>query len=811
MKYFLTVAFIIVTIFGVKGQEEPCPPNGVYTDPQDPINPQHPEYVNHFDWMTPFYDVYAEGGVVDQVRNPYLTNQGAVQNLFDSDDFKTEDGWELVYVDFGLTRDGEPHAPGEGSGHLWFMLYNKHRSIIRVFTSIFDERDNTNLISIKLSSSGQYATALLGAIDKTQQPLVSFNPGNTIDATQKFFASNIDQRRWHYADFPVNYDPCTCQGDEGDRELGIEINLLSKAEINLTGTSSGTIQIIDKPLGSGTTGDWDKFYGSVKAAGTLIETGKKGFKAFSDFKQSADASATGKSKETKIKSGVENLAGFLTDEAPVLKAVPYVSEALAIIDFFVGGSKKDDGPQKVTFPPMSMQLEHNFSGELQAAFPFLGTSIYTPGSNFTPNTLPGFSADVQYPIYNEVLGAYTLLEKPKIKVWKGYIEKDWDVRHLGSGIYRQMIIRAIDRRAFTIDPSSIKIAVNKASGLTLSEAYVQLNFSLEQTGAKFEDYSEGVVLNNTTWVSPLIPLSCAGERLVISDIKREREAHQYTGDFEPWPSITHQEISLSLILNFKNSSGETILYKSTWATDVEDADYYSAEPAHTVYSEANSAMAERETFDWFDNEWLRDLNDGFFKAEEHLSFLYETIENDVEAIETITIENSLVQSDLQNPENDGYTNVLAGTRIDLLPNSQVIPNSVLEISGIGMNCNAPVTLASDNEISTACSSTEYLSRLEKANRVILPNAHTKKAKFSFMIYPNPASDYINILIPADFNAIENVTVNIQDMAGRQVLIEKRLDRQNGYFQLETTQFKTGIYLLRVQAGNESSLQKVHIK
>lgn len=176
---------------------------------------------------------------------------------------------------------------------------------------------------------------------------------------------------------------------------------------------------------SSSTANWDEFYGNVKKAGNAVKAGKKGYKTFnffkSDTKKSADSSSS--SKKSDMKSGIDNLGSFLTDKIPGLKYVPYASEALFLIDFFVGGSK-DEGPQKVTFPPLAIQLEHSFIGSIRTDYPYIGKPIFTPGSSFNP----GVDND-RYPIYNEVLGVYTLLEKPKVEIYGGFVTRQYGSSH----------------------------------------------------------------------------------------------------------------------------------------------------------------------------------------------------------------------------------------------------------------------------------------------------------------------------------------------------------------------------------------------
>lgn len=438
MKKLHTLLLFYALALPLAGQDEPCTPTGVTTNPDEPINDLHPFYRNeYFDWRLSEYDAQLdENELIRRMTNPNEYPGGGVYHLADAGDYLPEDGWELLSVDLGLDRNGNWNPQGAG-GEIYIILYNKYRSLIRVFVAIAEVPEN-NLVEIILRMNGGYNTALFASIDKVQQPLKHFDPRIVASNTQKFYNSAEGPPNWFYADFPVNYDPCTCVPVEDQTsEILLDVNLLRKGQIRLEGSSGGTIKI-DKQSSTSSSNDyWKDFYGTVKNVSGTIKAGRKGYKDFDVFKKdvkgTADSTSASSSKKTDMKSGMDNLGSFLTDNIPGLKFVPYASEALAIIDFFVGGGKKE-GPTKVIFPPMSIQLEHSFSGSLSFASPYFLRGIYTPGSIFTPqnntaNGDPKPNGDEKYPIYNEILGAYTLLEKPKVEIYGGFVTRQYGSSH----------------------------------------------------------------------------------------------------------------------------------------------------------------------------------------------------------------------------------------------------------------------------------------------------------------------------------------------------------------------------------------------
>lgn len=810
---FYTLLFLLSVAMPLIAQDEPCPPTGVTTDPDEPVNNQHSDYINdHFDWTEELYDVYFAGGNIIVQANPYTANNGGVTNLYLTGDYEPEDGWELLYVDFGFDKDGNLLPSPVRSGQLFFVLYNKYRSFIRVFMAI-DELDQNNLIEVKLDMLGAYNTALLASIDKVQQPLKSFDPTVVASNAQKFTNGASDVKHWHYADFPVNYDPCTCEAPPenptANSILRFEVNLIKEAEVVLNGFSNGTAEIKAEkasPTSSGSD-NWDKFYGTVKKAGKFVEAGTKGYKNFSLFKADAKSTADGKGKETEMKSGIDNLGNFLTNNIPALKFVPYASEALAIIDFFVGGGKKA-GPQEVTFPPLSIQLEHFFSGEITSNFNYITKPIFTPGSSFTPDDDRYSFGDDRYPIYNEVLGLYTVLDKPHVTMWKGYAEEVRELDYMGYQWQWELKDRSkIIRRAFQVDANSVKIAVNEASNLSLDEAYVQVHYYKEDMVHPFKP-DEGIAVSNSSWVSPLIPLGCAHDRLVVADIIQEN----FNFPVQNLSPINDLKVDLSLTLVFKNSSGHRFLHKATWATELEEMDYpYEADKVDEEIGYPYQVTYEHKYYNWFDKPEFQNLETGFFLAGDNLYFNNTTIEQDTSAVETIVVENGTIEATSQPPVNNGYTNLLAGQSIEILPGTEIRPNSDLEVTFLGMNCNVPVTLATASEIASICEDDDYQGQKIFTKKFSETELTAYPEPLNFMTFPNPADEYLKISLSNDVSTVNEIEVTIQDITGRSILLKKKLRKSGEIFELETTELSAGIYLLKLQAGTQNSVRKIVIR
>jgi hypothetical protein len=93
-----------------------------------------------------------------------------------------------------------------------------------------------------------------------------------------------------------------------------------------------------------------------------------------------------------------------------LKAAPFISGALEIVNFFVGGGKKQTTPEPIKIAPIALQADVKLQGTLTADFNYGDVTFYTPGSLNAHTKNP-----VNYAYYNEVLGVVNLLQAPVVK------------------------------------------------------------------------------------------------------------------------------------------------------------------------------------------------------------------------------------------------------------------------------------------------------------------------------------------------------------------------------------------------------------
>jgi len=72
------------------------------------------------------------------------------------------------------------------------------------------------------------------------------------------------------------------------------------------------------------------------------------------------------------------------------------------------------------------------------------------------------------------------------------------------------------------------------------------------------------------------------------------------------------------------------------------------------------------------------------------------------------------------------------------------------------------------------------------------------------LYPNPASQYLQILLPPNNAAI--CKMKVYSIAGA-VVDEKALSGNEESFRYDISQLKTGIYLIEITSGNQRNVSK----
>jgi hypothetical protein len=140
-------------------------------------------------------------------------------------------------------------------------------------------------------------------------------------------------------------------------------------------------------------------------------------------------------------------------------------------------------------------------------------------------------------------------------------------------------------------------------------------------------------------------------------------------------------------------------------------------------------------------------------------------------------------------QNGGEANLIAGYKVQLLPGVRVYSGGQLHarISEYGEFCEPELSM---------------LAVLDEENAVILIDpAETD----DFIIYPNPTQGWFKVQCP--MFGVERGKIEILDFNGK-VMYASNLEPGTCYFELNVSNFPSGIYFCRIQTNNHTTVKKL---
>ena len=142
-------------------------------------------------------------------------------------------------------------------------------------------------------------------------------------------------------------------------------------------------------------------------------------------------------------------------------------------------------------------------------------------------------------------------------------------------------------------------------------------------------------------------------------------------------------------------------------------------------------------------------------------------------------------------------------------NSGCYTLTVNDASGSGLNGGQYIIANLDSEILWSGKQFTYVAVAEFAYDITIDIPETITAQ-SVSVYPNPASDNLNIEFDVEQNS--EVTILLTDMIGK-VIYQNNITASAGSFKsnINTSGMNAGMYLLTLQIGNETFNQKVMVK
>lgn len=419
--------------------ESGCEPVGISTDPDNYINPFDPAETRKWDWRTQDYTVYLTNtsgtpGTPVTIVNPFYDQSGNPNTFYLADaldkDFKSEDGWELLYQKFG--------SESQGVVTPYFMLYNKYTGIVRVFVNII------NSGSFPFTAAGIQITMEKPNPEPPGLPVVRQTAilnhlgeytfaSDQLQKSAGHFTANYYENSgvnnnyyWLYTDFTTLYDACTC-GLVGDWYFyaGLVNNLEINVEINGTLTT-----VVDANPSNPSQSSAGGFFGEINDYLTfgsgiingisgVVKSANKGFKDGTDL-LAAGQTLANNSSVVIGNNKAKNLASILFK---IFAQAPRINMVLNLASSLITTVKKvgDDYDKLTNDNPKNADalkepkvtetgLKATANGEITVNSPYVLNALRIPGS--TTATGQG-AVQFKHPVYDEILGVWNLFKQPK--------------------------------------------------------------------------------------------------------------------------------------------------------------------------------------------------------------------------------------------------------------------------------------------------------------------------------------------------------------------------------------------------------------
>lgn len=790
---------------------DPCSEDLIRTDPYDPINIQNWQRTNTFNWIDPnpeafsFWEEYCLNSSTipsTHLKTPFSQDDNSVINHFlTSQDKYPQDGWELIKYDMGFTSAGIPS--GASVDYPYLVLYNRFTGILRVFIAFSETNSTFSVAEIALLFGGGGTSQpmssnldLSTAFTANQEGITSLTDFVT---TPRFVAASryLDgPGRWLYADFPMMYDPCVCSYGS---KMKFEVRLISTAEITMSSISSGVILPDEDILKSSTntyedddsqySWGWEDIVGFnndavQKPAKTYKDMGAFTKSVFDAIEKSGLTFAEKQQKKLDLedlKDAME-LPAFLKDG---LKAIPYVSSAITLLDFFVGAGKESSGPQDVIIQPMAIEFNSKFKGTINSSSLKKEITFNTPGGNIISST----SAD--YPYYNEAMGIFHLKETPELQSSQGieFITESQTemVDPFGHNPFKPIDPPLLDpngnpkvlfkKYSYKLD-QDIEYLVNPAAEFT-DNSEVMAAFLVVATepgtnlaagvghrdGDLFNLVSEGKGFYRTAFV----PLSCINGMTLDFAIDEGSDIQIYL-----WVLANFERGDI-----YADASTQNVLWQGRFAVDISNnvANFNDDSPFRGVQ--------ENYVF----------TNGSYF------------LSDPVSAYNQITIQAGVTLSA------GSPVTIRAGENITILPGATISPNITLELgypNGCGPIEYSPTLPAT---LSSFCSSSTYNSndRLTRLSREVENDHENKGSFFSLPLtaQPNPFTD--ELTLSYELPAEAQVQMQLVDMIGRpvrQILPTSHRKAGQHEIQANLNDLASGMYTVILQVGEMRQTVKV---
>ena len=559
-----------------------------------------------------------------------------------------------------------------------------------------------------------------------------------------------------------------------------------------------------------------------------------------------------KTKKVEDVGSLAGAAGSLGFLKTGLDALPWISSAITFLDYFVTGGK--NGPQTVQIAPMGIELNMRYKGDISSSTYRKDITFFTPGSDNHPILNPAAGQD--YPLYNQALGVFHLLEAPELKTTFPYLglaptlividEEDpvwssWDP-YLPN---EHPIFSLYQGQEVLVDPYNHDAFEEFLDGSPYANYRYKMELPLSYAINPATEFKSGAEILAAIFVEAYKEIKVEGEDEEIPDfisifnciffgdcsyVEDEQQVEAPAGlgfvlgsNFNlltegkglyrtHWMPLSCLE---QMALEFAASFDTQLRISLKVMGNFERGDSYASEQAQNVLHVWKFAVQQTiapPLFDDWDSPFINVPLHRFLSGPQVLT-------NDISAWETIVIG---ADADLRAPFPASFS-IIAGKEIIVSPDAKIAPNITLKIASPN-GCTEEYKPATPNFISNFCENKYDLVKRALEPIIVddeegtpvaslkpdslsenmlgsISDRHENLLVFHVEAYPNPLSGYatLRLLLPEE-GAVSASLSDLQGRPLRQVLPAGYLPAGEHLFDLPAHDLAPGMYLLTVQTA-----------
>jgi hypothetical protein len=296
-------------------------------------------------------------------------------------DMYKEDGWSLVYKDFGTPTDAPPLP--------FFVLYNKYRSILRYmfYNAPSDEhtvykaeaRFRFGSSNVSATSPDRYSTNLFSF---SSDPAKSYITNYNGQASQVQLSPMNTYRGWACFDIVASgFDPAMATSSKYDPALILTITPVDVSKMTVIGNGTMSLNQVVKsemPTASNSTGNLQQAFNAISTGYSNYESADKALNKITAFANSHESGP----------GWVGTAAAIAATIASNGTLAPYAAGLAGAINAFIGGANKG-GSQAVPLNFMG-KFQFNLSGNIEAqnASSWSGLYYLNPGPQMSDGYRP---------------------------------------------------------------------------------------------------------------------------------------------------------------------------------------------------------------------------------------------------------------------------------------------------------------------------------------------------------------------------------------------------------------------------------------